>query len=99
VEEEFDFRMNNKNVVKLKMNINGALGLLPELDFVYIDANHNYEFVINDIRLALTKIKKGGIISGHDYHTDTLGVIKAVDEVFGKPDIIFNDSSWLVNIK
>lgn len=46
------------------------------LDFVYIDANHSFDFVINDINEWGKKVKNGGIISGHDY---ALGVKKAVD--------------------
>lgn len=38
-----------------------------ELDAVYIDANHRFEFVVADIHAWLPKLKKGGIISGHDY--------------------------------
>lgn len=37
------------------------------LDAVYIDANHRFEFVVADIHAWLPKIRKGGIISGHDY--------------------------------
>lgn len=37
------------------------------LDFVYIDANHAYDFVKEDIELWYPKVKKGGIVSGHDY--------------------------------
>jgi len=37
------------------------------LDFVYIDGNHKYAYVMMDIILWLPKIKPGGIISGHDY--------------------------------
>lgn len=37
------------------------------LDFVYIDANHAYDFVVEDINLWFPKLKKGGIFSGHDY--------------------------------
>jgi hypothetical protein len=37
------------------------------LDFVYIDANHAYDFVKEDIGLWYPKVKKGGILSGHDY--------------------------------
>jgi hypothetical protein len=37
------------------------------LDFVYIDANHDIRHVIDDITEWSNKIKKGGIISGHDY--------------------------------
>jgi hypothetical protein len=37
------------------------------LDFIYIDANHAYDFVKEDIRIWFPKLKKGGIFSGHDY--------------------------------
>jgi len=37
------------------------------LDFVYIDANHKYDFVKQDIELWFPKIRKDGIIAGHNY--------------------------------
>lgn len=37
------------------------------LDFIYIDANHNFQNVTNDIVEWSKKVKEGGIISGHDY--------------------------------
>jgi len=37
------------------------------LDFVYIDANHILKYVIEDIDGWSKKIRKGGVISGHDY--------------------------------
>ena len=37
------------------------------IDAVYIDANHKYEFVVEDIAQWTKKIRKDGIISGHDY--------------------------------
>lgn len=37
------------------------------LDFVYIDANHAYDFVKQDIELWYPKVKKGGYLGGHDY--------------------------------
>lgn len=37
------------------------------LDFVFIDANHAYEFVKEDISLWFPKVKKGGLVMGHDY--------------------------------
>lgn len=57
-----------------------------ELDFIFIDGNHEYSHVKEDIIAWRSKVKKGGIISGHDYVTDTrairYGVKKAVDELF-----------------
>lgn len=36
-------------------------------DFIYIDANHAYESVRNDLIKWFPKVKKGGLFSGHDY--------------------------------
>jgi len=37
------------------------------LDFVFIDANHAFEFVVADIAAWAPKVRKGGIIYGHDF--------------------------------
>lgn len=37
------------------------------LDFVYIDGNHGFEWVVNDLAAWCRKVRVGGIISGHDY--------------------------------
>ena len=69
------------------------------LSFLFIDASHKYEDVKNDLLNYKDKVRVGGIICGHDYESDTYdekninedyvngkhhGVIKAVNEVFGK---------------
>jgi len=38
------------------------------LDFVYIDADHCYEWVFNDLNNSFPKMKNGGVIGGHDYN-------------------------------
>lgn len=50
-------------------------------DFVYIDANHNFDFVMRDIIEWSRKVRKGGIVSGHDYFRNEKlkGVCVAVD--------------------
>ncbi len=55
------------------------------LDFVYIDANHSYKHVTEDITEWSKKIKPGGIVSGHDYidhwsRGETYRVKPAVDD-------------------
>lgn len=37
------------------------------LDFVYIDANHRADFVLQDLELWTPKVRVGGILGGHDY--------------------------------
>lgn len=52
------------------------------VDFVFIDANHTYDFVKADVLAWLPKIKPGGIIAGHDYNAPH-EVERAVNEIFG----------------
>jgi hypothetical protein len=49
------------------------------LDFVFIDASHQYEDVKNDINAWYPKVKAGGILAGHDYPTWS-EVLRAVTE-------------------
>lgn len=69
------------------------------LDFVYIDADHSYDFVMQDIILWGRKIKKGGIITGHDYYSDNktskrrAKVKQAVDDYTRVHDIKFYTTS------
>lgn len=37
------------------------------LDFVYIDADHSFITSANDVYEWSKKVRKGGIVSGHDY--------------------------------
>lgn len=59
-------------------------------DWVYIDGNHLYEYVKNDLELSLDKVKDGGFITGDDYTEGGWwegGVKKAVDE-FAKNQMV-----------
>ena len=50
------------------------------LDFVYIDAMHDFDNVMMDIIAWTPKVRRDGIVSGHDYeHYYTCGVVRAVD--------------------
>lgn len=52
------------------------------LDFVYIDANHAFRHVVDDVDSWYKKVKHGGIIAGHDFlrHRASAGlhVVQAV---------------------
>ena len=48
------------------------------LDFIFIDGNHSYEFVITDLERWYPKVKPYGIFAGHDSNTE--GVQKALSE-------------------
>lgn len=61
------------------------------LDFVFIDADHKYESVREDLEEWAKKVKVGGIVAGHDYYvfpySKNRGVIDAVDEYVKKHNI------------
>lgn len=60
------------------------------LDFVFIDAAHDYENVKADIQAWLPKVKTGGWIGGHDY-TWNEGIRRACNELLPSHT---HDQSW-----
>lgn len=49
------------------------------LDMVYVDADHSYNSVLQDLTLSRLKVKQGGFLCGHDY-VDNSEVQRAVDD-------------------
>lgn len=50
------------------------------LDFVYIDANHEFDYCCPDIIFWSQKVRSGGIVACHDYfHHVRGGVVHAVN--------------------
>jgi len=56
----------------------------PEtLDWIYIDADHSYSGVLNDLTKSLRVVKKEGLLLGDDYNSRP-GVVQAVNEFVDK---------------
>jgi len=93
------------NIAPVKERINPVRGLSWEaahlyadesLDFVFIDAAHDYESAKKDIAAWYPKVKKTGVIAGHDYHYSA-GVKKAVHEFFeGRHTVIDKAPCWYI---
>jgi hypothetical protein len=106
--------LNERNIVKCKLYSQHIVDMFADgfFDCLYVDGLHTYDQVKLDLQLFRLKVRKGGLICGHDYdieYTDKQiaeirdfegndklrkAVSKAVDEVIGKPDQTFGDSSW-----
>jgi hypothetical protein len=70
-----------KTITHIRMTSHEAATHIPNgLDFVYIDGNHSYEFVRQDIHDYFPKVRDGGIIGGHDFSFRLPGVMRAVME-------------------
>ncbi|MGD0071370.1 MAG: class I SAM-dependent methyltransferase [Candidatus Bathyarchaeia archaeon] len=73
--------LKDKPVVWLiEPSVNASKKIQEPLDFVYIDANHEYKNVKEDIESWYPHIRVGGVLGGHDYTFIHGGVVKAVTE-------------------
>ena len=100
-ENLYDTFLNNIEPVKhiitpvRELSWDGAKHYEDEsLDFIFIDAAHDYESVKKDIIAWFPKLKKGGIISGHDYGWCP-SVREAVDELFQGKEIYEHEGCWI----
>lgn len=69
------------------------------LDFVYLDGDHSFMPVAEDIFHWEKKVRKGGIVAGHDYDLTRVGaqntvihvkpVVDAYCQVFGRELVVF----------
>ena len=96
----FDQRTSNyTNITKIRKTSIEASSLFEDnsIDLVYIDGIHTYDGVKNDLSLWIPKVKY--FISGYDFWIDGWpGVKKAVLEIVGEPDKIF-EGNWIKKIK
>jgi predicted O-methyltransferase YrrM len=82
-------RMKGRNIIVIDKFSEEAVQEIPydSLDFVYIDGDHSYDYVMTDIILWSRRVRPGGIVSGHDYikpgeyrHKYDINVREAVDD-------------------
>lgn len=64
------------------------------LDFIFIDASHDYDSVRADIVAWLPKVKPGGLLAGHD--AGAPGVSQAIAEVL--PQAHVEGSIWSIEV-
>jgi predicted O-methyltransferase YrrM len=67
----------------------GKIDKRTRFDFIFLDADHSYESVKQDIELWWPRVKKGGVMAFHDCyegHGYFPGVYQAVSEKFGEPE-------------
>jgi len=106
VEATFDERVKDYGdiIVKVKAKSSQALALIPDpqaVNFVYIDGNHRYDVVKQDIILYREVLRNSmsdlrTILAGHDYKfPKSPGVEKAVKELLTYPDVRFAGYSWV----
>lgn len=86
-------------IVKVKTDSLRFAKLLRPQSFhvIYLDGLHEEIQVTMECLAFAAAVKPGGILAGHDYGNPTFsGVQRAVDQLFGKPDAVFPDTTWLI---
>lgn len=71
------------------------------LDFVYLDGDHSLEGCYRDIVAWCPKVRRGGILAGHDYYDNKPFMVRsAVNRAFNGPCGITHEPSpsWWVRI-
>lgn len=72
---------------------NDYVGDDNSVDMLFIDGDHNYKTVKDDILHALQLVRPGGIICGHDYDTQGWPDVKrVVQEIFSNVEV--EDTIW-----
>ena len=56
-----------------------------ELDFVYIDARHDYDSVLEDMAYYYPKVREGGVFAGHDFVDNDFVLTQGLDWSY-RPD-------------
>ncbi len=88
---------NTKKVVPFFTSSESASKLIKDnsIDIIFLDADHAYESVKQDIELWYPKLKKDGILAIHDYQIKYFGVIKAVTERFDFVNVEEDSFCWI----
>lgn len=82
---ETKLRMRDFNFEPIKdFSLEAAKRFADEsLDFVYIDAAHEYESVKEDIEAWAPKVRKDGLVMGHDYFNGTHTGLYGTQSAYG----------------
>ena len=63
-----DQTQNKVSLIRLPSHMAADLFVDEIFDWIFIDANHRYAYVKADLQSWLPKVKKEGVIAGHDYN-------------------------------
>ena len=69
VQAHFSQSTYRGKVQQIRRSSSDAASLLEDssLAFLYVDGNHYYKWVVEDLHLYWPKVRPGGILAGHDY--------------------------------
>ena len=97
------FSNNADMIVPFPVNSLAAARFLAEkglsADAIYIDAGHDYEDALSDLRAYWKLVRPGGVIFGDDYILGWIGVVRAVHDFAEEHELAIDTSfyhKWLI---
>lgn len=95
--EIFKSNMGNRKYKSIQSDGAKASNLFnnESCDVVFIDMEHTYIAIKNDINCWLPKVKINGYLAGHDYARDWQDVIDGVNELLGVSNIEVIGDCWI----
>ncbi len=106
VVNRFRTEISNERLEIIRNSSRSALSNFQDndLDWVYIDGDHTYEYVKKDLETSWSKVRIGGFITGDDYNLMGWwedGVTKAVNEFIEQNrdsigEVLFNGTQFLI---
>ncbi|MBU2612621.1 MAG: class I SAM-dependent methyltransferase [Nanoarchaeota archaeon] len=90
-------KYSNRTIYIKKFSDEAWKFIPEELDFIYLDGNHEYKYVKKDMEIYWKKLKKEGILAGHDISWP--GVSKSFCEFVQEKDLNPNIQAmdwWIV---
>lgn len=101
VEKAFDEKLTQHgNIIKIKETSDNFFAKFKgKVDFIYIDGNHQYEYILRDL---INASKFTNFFGGHDWGMESLDkAIKTflqIENTNNLPINIYKDSSWIIDI-
>lgn len=65
------------------------------IDLMFIDAGHSYEQVTKDLINYWPKLKKDGVLLGHDYRHKSPNTVEAIHNVFGIKEFVLPEDAQM----
>lgn len=96
-------RYEGKYLILREKSKDATKKIPDDLDFVYIDGNHETTYVANDVYNYWNKLKPGGYLTGDDWAMSSVmsGILKGFSKIVAKNNInqfniIYWGRNWIV---
>lgn len=88
------FKGDKKTTILRMTSEEGAKKVPDQIDLAYIDGDHSYDGVKQDIEIWRNKVRKGGLLCGHDFSFEFPDVIRAVEASLHEKYVVGKGTVW-----